>query len=127
MCSSDLLPVLFQQVQLLAGGRLAAAAEAAAVQVVGIHLQRVEQSQQHALLGRADAVFVVADCRKRDTQPLRQLCAGQPSSSRRLRSCSQKLIGFLLAGFRQILTLSYSEILSLSIHYNKKLEILGLT
>ena len=44
-----------------------------AVQVVRLHLQRVEQLPQHALLGRADAGFVVAHRRGRHPQLLCQL------------------------------------------------------
>ena len=69
--------VLLQQMQLLIGAGAAPAAEAAAVQIVGIHLQRVEQTQQHTLLGGADAGFVVAHRRERNAQPFCQLCAGQ--------------------------------------------------
>ena len=51
---------------------------AAPVQVVGIGVQRVKKPQQHALLGRADARFVVAHGGHGHTQLVRQLLAGQP-------------------------------------------------
>lgn len=48
-------------VQLGPGEIEAAAAVAAAEELVGVGAQRVEQPQQHVLLGEADAGLIVAD------------------------------------------------------------------
>jgi len=53
--------VFFQQRALSPGEIEAAAAVAAAEELVGVSAQRVEQPQQHVLLGEADAGLVVAD------------------------------------------------------------------
>ena len=54
------IPVFGQQTALLVTVAAGDGAEAAAVQVVGVHLQRVEQPQQYLLLRGADAGLVVA-------------------------------------------------------------------
>ena len=53
--------VFFQQRALGPGEIEAAAAVAAAEELVGVSAQRVEQPQQHVLLGEADAGLIVAD------------------------------------------------------------------
>ena len=50
-------------------------AEAALIEIVGIHPQRVKQPQQHILLGRTDTDLIVADGAAADAQPLRQRIA----------------------------------------------------
>ena len=71
-------PVLPQQ-RLLGGGQAPAALPVAVPeQNVRLCFQTVKQPQHDVLLRKAQAVFIIADSRGRDTQPRRQLHRGEP-------------------------------------------------
>ena len=99
--------VFLQQLPLLIGLDAANVAEAAAVQVVGVHLQRVKQPQQYLLLRGADAGLIVAHRRGGNAQAGGQLRAAQAQLLPPLLQLLTKTHGKrLLARFRQILSLS---------------------
>ena len=120
--------VSLQQGLLLVGPDAAVGTVGVPVQIVGVHPQGVKQPQQHLLLGRADAGFIVSHRRPGNSQPACQLRPGDAQLLPALAQLFAKAHAFaLLRRGSPHAVDSVPYLLVLVNSFNKNLVNLGLT